>query len=95
MCKDLVNIFGEGTVFDRTCRRRFEKFESGDFDLNYKPRSGKPSLIDDCEEYYTARLFFDKRLRKSSTRWCINVPNELTGKNLHDHIYIGTNNGLF
>ena len=37
-------MFGEGTVSDRTCRRWYEKFETGDFDLSDKPR---PSLIDD------------------------------------------------
>ena len=34
-------------VSDRTCRRWYEKFETGDFDLSNKPRSGRPSLIDD------------------------------------------------
>ena len=32
---------------DRTCRRWFKNFETGDFDLSDKPRSGRPSLIDD------------------------------------------------
>lgn len=35
-------MFGGGTVSDGTCRRRFEKFETSDFD-----HSGRPSLIDD------------------------------------------------
>ena len=39
-------MFGEGTVSDRTCRRWYEKFETDDFDLSDKPRSGRPSLID-------------------------------------------------
>ena len=34
-------------VSDRTCRRWYEKFETGDFDLSDKPRFGRPSLIDD------------------------------------------------
>ncbi|KAF3422114.1 hypothetical protein E2986_11272 [Frieseomelitta varia] len=46
-CRNLVKVFGEGTVSDRTCVRWFEKFEAGDFDINDKPRSGRPSLIDD------------------------------------------------
>ena len=33
-------------VSDRTCRRWYEKFETGDFDLSDKPCSGRPSLID-------------------------------------------------
>ena len=40
-------MFGEGTVSDGTCGRWYEKFETGDFHLSDKPRSGRPSLIDD------------------------------------------------
>ena len=40
-------MFGEGTVSDRTCTRWYEKFETGDFHLSDKLRSGRPSLIDD------------------------------------------------
>ncbi|KAG9431031.1 histone-lysine N-methyltransferase SETMAR-like [Apis mellifera carnica] len=46
-CRNLLKVFGESTVSDRTCRRWYEKFETGDFDLSDKPRSGRPSLIDD------------------------------------------------
>lgn len=46
-CRNLLKVFGEGTVSDRTCRRWLEKFETGDFDISDKPRSGRPSLIDD------------------------------------------------
>ncbi|KAG6798338.1 histone-lysine N-methyltransferase SETMAR-like [Apis mellifera caucasica] len=44
-CRNLLKVFG--TVSDRTCRRWYEKFETGDFDLSDKPRSRRPSLIDD------------------------------------------------
>lgn len=46
-CRNLLKVFGEGTVSDRTCRRYFEKFEARNFDLSDKPGSGQPSLIDD------------------------------------------------
>ena len=46
-CRNLLKVFGEGTVSDRTCRRWYEKFETGDFDLSDKPRSRRLSLIDD------------------------------------------------
>ena len=46
-CRNLSKVFGEDTVSDRTCGRWYEKFETGDFDLSDKPRSGRPSLIDD------------------------------------------------
>ena len=46
-CRNLLKVFGEDTVSDRTCRRWYEKFETGDFDLSDKPRSGRLFLIDD------------------------------------------------
>uniref|UniRef100_A0A1I7X3J6 HTH_48 domain-containing protein n=1 Tax=Heterorhabditis bacteriophora TaxID=37862 RepID=A0A1I7X3J6_HETBA len=46
-CRNLLKVFGEGSVSDRTCRRWFERFGTGDFDLYDKLRSGRPSLIDD------------------------------------------------
>ena len=35
--RNLLKAFGEGTVSDRTCRRWYEKFETGDFNLSDKP----------------------------------------------------------
>ena len=43
-CRNLLKVFGEGIVFDRTSRRWFKKFETGDFDLS---DMGGPFLIDD------------------------------------------------
>ena len=42
-CRNLLKVFGECIVSDRTCRRWFKKFETGDFDLS---NMGGPSLID-------------------------------------------------
>ena len=39
-CRNLLKVFGEGVVSDRTCRRWFKKFETGDFNLSDKPCSG-------------------------------------------------------
>ena len=44
---NLLKVFGEGIVSDRTCRKWFKKFETGNFDLSDELRSGQPSLIDD------------------------------------------------
>ena len=44
-CRNLLKVFGEGIVSDRTCKRWLKKFETSDFDLSDKPRSGQPSLI--------------------------------------------------
>ncbi|CAH2269755.1 jg18958 [Pararge aegeria aegeria] len=49
--RNLLKVFGEGTVSDRTCRIfgtiLVRKILVVDFDLSDKPRSGRPSLIDD------------------------------------------------
>ena len=44
---NLLKVFGEGIVSDRTCRKWFKKFETANFDLSDKLCSGQPSLIDD------------------------------------------------
>ena len=44
-CRNLLKVFGKGIVSDRTCRRWFKKFETGDYDLSDIPCSGRPSLM--------------------------------------------------
>lgn len=90
-CRNLVKVFGEGTVSDRTCRRWFKKFQIGDFDLTDKPRSERPSLIDD--DIVKVMLEQDPFLTTSeiaerlNSRW---VPHELSEKNLNDRVIICT-----
>lgn len=39
-CRHLLEVFGDGIVYHRICRRWFEKFQIGDLDRSDKPRSG-------------------------------------------------------
>ncbi|XP_025154763.1 histone-lysine N-methyltransferase SETMAR-like [Harpegnathos saltator] len=45
--RNINTAFGEGSVSDRTIRRWFEKFRSGDTNLDNLPRGHAPSVIDD------------------------------------------------
>ena len=104
--RNLLKAFGEGTVSDRTCRRWYEKFETGDFDLSDKPRSGRPSLIDDDvvkamleqDPFLTSKKSliqlnksFD-HIRKIGLVWKYSrwMPHELNRKNLDDRVVICT-----
>ena len=40
-------VFGENCLSERTCRNWFSSFESGDFSISDKPRSGRPLAIND------------------------------------------------
>lgn len=45
----LCSAFGEDIVSQRTCREWFQRFKAGDHNTKDKPRSGRPSSInEDC-----------------------------------------------
>lgn len=45
-CRNINEAFGEGTTSDRTVRRWFERFRSGDMSLEDEEGRGRPSEID-------------------------------------------------
>ena len=98
-------MFGEGIISDRTCRRWFKKFETGDFD-----DMGGPSLIDDdvvktmleqdpflttseiTERLNSAQQTILDHIWKIGLLWKYSkwVPHELSQKNLDDQVVICT-----
>lgn len=46
-CRNLQQIFGEDAITERTCRKWFNRFKTGDFDICDKQRSGRRSIVDD------------------------------------------------
>ena len=73
-------MFGEGIVSDKTCRKWFKKFETGDFDLSDKPRLRRPSLIDD--DVVNTKLVQDSFLTTSEITERLNSAQQT----ISDHI---------
>jgi len=47
--KLLVEAYGNFVPSERTCQKWFQRFKSGDFDVNDKQRSGQPKKFEDIE----------------------------------------------
>lgn len=47
--REICSVYGDDATSKATCERWYEKFRSGDKSLEDKPRSGRPSSIDDDE----------------------------------------------
>lgn len=45
----LVDVYGEHALAEKTCRKWFAHFKSGDFDLEDKERPGQPKKFEDEE----------------------------------------------
>ena len=45
----LVETNGEATLSERSCRKWFQKFRNGEFDIEVKERSGRKKVCEDAE----------------------------------------------
>jgi len=43
----ICDVEGEGTVAPRTAQKWFKRFNEGDLDLEDRPRSGRPTVLDE------------------------------------------------
>ena len=43
----LIEVYGDSAPSDKTCRERFRRFKSGDFDVEDKDRSRRPKAFKD------------------------------------------------
>jgi len=97
-------VFGKEAVCDRMCRRSFEKFKVGDFDISDESRFGRPSLVNNVQvmEIIEQKPFFTTadiaEIFKCSQQpiadlirqlgLVYKVPHNLTEKQLNDQIII-------
>ena len=44
--KSIQRVYGNDVVNERSCRRWFSRFRSGDFSLKDEPRKGRPKKLD-------------------------------------------------
>ena len=48
--RDICMVYGEGVIGESTARKwfaKFKKFKNGNFDIDERPRSGRPSEFDE------------------------------------------------
>ena len=45
--REICEVYGENAISDRAAQKWFDKFRSGNFDLNDVPRSGRQSYFDE------------------------------------------------
>ena len=45
----LLSIYGESAFSERTCREWFQRFKSGDFDVEDRHGSGKEKIFEDSK----------------------------------------------
>lgn len=73
--------YGDSVIDDSTCRRWFRKFTNGDFNLNDKPRSGRPSTISD--EKLEELLNQDSAQTQQELAKKLNVTQQAISERLH------------
>lgn len=45
--REICTVYGTDAINEKTCQKWFQRFRSGDFNLEDAPRSGRPITIDD------------------------------------------------
>jgi histone-lysine N-methyltransferase SETMAR len=69
--KNICDVYGEGAVSDRTCRKWFSRMREGDVDLNDEPPTGLTSKVDD--DQIRALTETDRHLTVPDTAAALNV----------------------
>ncbi|KMQ88586.1 mariner mos1 transposase [Lasius niger] len=77
----ICETYGEGVLAENSCRNWFQRFKSGDFNMNDKPRSGRPQEVqdDDLELLLTE----DPSLSAVDLAKVLNVNQSTVNRRLH------------
>ena len=47
--RELQKLYGDAALSETTCRNWFRRFKDGDFDVDDRPREGRPKTFEDAE----------------------------------------------
>ena len=47
--RELQKVYGDAALSETTCRDWFRRFKDGDFDVDDRPREGRPKTFEDAE----------------------------------------------
>ncbi|XP_043258028.1 histone-lysine N-methyltransferase SETMAR-like [Colletes gigas] len=80
VAKKICAVYGGDAVSDRTVREWFAKFKDGDFNLEDRPRSGRPSTVDD--DQIKVLISNHHRITTREMAECLKVSNST----IHAHL---------
>ena len=47
--REFQKVYGDDALSETTCRDRFRRFKNGDFNVDDRPREGRPKTFEDAE----------------------------------------------
>ena len=50
--RELLKVHGDAALCETTCRDWFRRFKDGDFDVEDRPREGRPKTFEDADVIY-------------------------------------------
>ena len=50
--RELQKVYGDAALGETTCRDWFHRFKDGDFDVDDRPREGRPKTFEDADVIY-------------------------------------------
>ena len=50
--RELQEVYGDAALSETTCRDWFHRFKYGDFDVDDRPREGRPKTFEDADVIY-------------------------------------------
>ena len=50
--RELQKVYGDAALSETTCRDWFSRFKDGDFDVDDRPREGRPKTFEDADVIY-------------------------------------------
>ena len=69
--RELQKVYGDAALSETTCRDWFRRFKDGDFDVDDRPREGRPKTFEDADVIYYELLTRTKpSLRNDIERNC-------------------------